>query len=95
MINQSNLKGKALVDTILSHLNSLNLPLEKVLVKAIMERVLCPGRKGVQVIVKESCPLAVYVYYSAHVLNLVLVKSDAVPKIHNTYDFTWDIASFF
>ena len=29
MINQSNLKGKAIADTILSHLKSLNLPLEK------------------------------------------------------------------
>ena len=29
MINQSNLNGKALADTILSHLKSLNLPLEK------------------------------------------------------------------
>ena len=29
MINQSNLKGKALADTVLSHLKSPNLPLEK------------------------------------------------------------------
>ena len=31
MINQSNLKGKALADTILSHLKSLHLPLEKMI----------------------------------------------------------------
>ena len=31
--------------------------------------------KGVQAIVKASCPLAVYVHCSAHVLNLVLVLS--------------------
>ena len=30
--------------------------------------------KGVQAIVKEFCPLAVYIHCSAHVLNLVLVK---------------------
>ena len=29
MINQSNLKGKALADTILSHFKSVNLPVEK------------------------------------------------------------------
>ena len=31
MINQSNLKGKALVETILSHLKTVNLPLEKMI----------------------------------------------------------------
>ena len=51
--------------------------------------------KGVQAIVKESCPLAVYVYCSAHVLNLVLVKSCAIPEIHSTFGFIGDIASFF
>ena len=31
MINQSNLKGKVLADTILSRLKSLNLPMEKMI----------------------------------------------------------------
>ena len=31
IINQSNLKGKALADTMLSHVKSLNLPLEKMI----------------------------------------------------------------
>ena len=51
--------------------------------------------KGVQPIVKESYPLAVYVNFSAHTLNLVLVKSCAIPEIHTTFDFIEDIASFF
>ena len=50
--------------------------------------------KGVQAIVKESCPLAVYVQCSAHVLNLVLVKSCVIPEIHSTFDAMGNIASF-
>ena len=53
------------------------------------------NEKGVQAIVKEHCPLAVYVHCSAHVLNSVLVKSCAIPKIHRTFDFIGEIASFF
>ena len=45
MTDQSNLKDKALTDTILYHLKSLNLPLEKMIGQAIMERVLCPEKK--------------------------------------------------
>ena len=51
--------------------------------------------KGVQAIVKESCPLAVYVHCSAHALSLVLIKSCAIPKIHGTFDFRGDTAIFF
>ena len=61
----------------------------------IMERVQCPGKKNIQAIVKESCPLAVYVPCLAQVLNLVLVKSCAIPEIHSTSDFIGNIASFF
>ena len=43
--------------------------------------------KDVQAIVKESCPLAVYVHWLAHVLNLVSVKSGAIPEIHSIFDF--------
>ena len=53
--------------------------------------------KGVQAIIKESCPLAVYVYCSAHALNLALVKSCTIPEIYSTFDFIGDrsITSFF
>ena len=96
MINQSNLKGKAIADTILSHLKSLNLPLEKMIGQGYDGASSMSGKeKGVQAIVKESCPLAVYVHCSAHVLNLVLVKSCAIPEMHSTFDFIGDIASFF
>ena len=76
MINQSNLKGKALADTILSHLKSLNLLLEKMIGQGYDGASSMSGKekKDVQVIVKESCPLAVYAHCSAHVLNLVLVN---------------------
>ena len=54
--------------------------------------------KGVRAIVIESYPaLAIYVHCSIvrHVLNLVLVKSCAIPEIHSTFDLIGDIASFF
>ena len=52
-------------------------------------------KKGVQAIVKVSCSLAIYVHCSAHILNLVWVKSCAIPEIYSTFDFTGDIACFF
>ena len=53
----------------------------------MIDKVLCREKKDVQAIVKESCPLAVYVYFSAHVLSLVLIKSCAIPEFHSTFDF--------
>ena len=94
--NQSNLKGKALADTILSHLKSLNLPLKKMIGQDYDGASSMSGKeKGVQAIVQKSCPLAVHVHCSAHVLNLVLIKSCAIPEIYSTFDFIRDIAIFF
>ena len=45
MINQSNLKGKALADTILSHLKSLNLYLEKMIGQAYDEASSMSGKE--------------------------------------------------
>ena len=96
MINQSNLKGRATIDTILSHLKSLNLYLEKMIDQSYDGTSSMSGKeKCVQAIVKESSPLAEYVHCSAQVLNIVLVKSCAIPEIHSTLDFIGDIASFF
>ena len=95
-INQSNLKGKVLTNTILSYSKSLNLPLEKMIGQGYNgASSMCGKEKGVQAIVKESCPLAAYVRCLAHVLNLLLVKPCAIPKIHCKFDFIGDIASFF
>ena len=96
MINQSNLKGKTLADTFLSHLKSLNLPLKNMIghvydgANSMSEK-----EKDVQEIVKKSCPLAVYVHCSTPILNSVLVKSCAIPEIHNIFDFIKDIVNFF
>ena len=87
MITQSNLKGKVVADTILSHLKTLNLPLEKMIGQSYDGASFMSGKeKGVHAILKESCLLAVYVHCSAHVLNLILVKSCAIPEIHSTFD---------
>ena len=70
------LKGKALADTILSHLKSLNLPLEKIIGQGYNgANSMSEKENGVQAILKESCPLAVYVHCLAHILNLFLIKS--------------------
>ena len=83
LINQTNLKGKALAETILSYLKSLNLPIKKIIGQGYDGASAMSGEeKGVQAIVRESCPLAVYVHCAAHVLNLVLVNSCAIPQAH-------------
>ena len=88
------MKGKALADTILSHLKSLNLHLEKMIGQGYDRASSMSGKeKSVQAIVKESCPLAVNVRRLAHVLSLVFVKSCAKPDIHSTFDFIGDIAA--
>ena len=70
MINQSNLKGKALADTILSHLKSLDSPMEKMFSQDYNAASSMSGKeKGVQAFVKESCPPAVYAHCSGLVLN--------------------------
>ena len=51
--------------------------------------------KGFRAVVRQSCPQAVDVHCSEHVLNLVLVKSCAIPEIEGTFDFKGNIASFF
>ena len=51
--------------------------------------------KGVQAIVKESRTTSCICSCSVHVLNLVLVKSCAIPEIHSTFDFIEDIARLF
>ena len=92
MINQSNLKAKLLADTILSHLKSQNLLLVKMIGQGYDGASSMSGKeKGVQAIVKESSPLAVYTHCSAHVVNLILVKSYVIPEIHSMFVLTGDI----
>ena len=63
IINESNSKGKTLADTILSHLKSLNLPLEEIIGQDYAGASSMFGKeKDVLAIVKESCQLAVYVH---------------------------------
>ena len=80
----------------MSCLKSLSLPLEKLIGQGYDGASAMSGKeKGVQAVIKESCPHAVYVHCSAHALNLVLVKSCALPEIRNTFDNISEIASFF
>ena len=56
MINQPNLKGKALADAILSHLKSLNLPWKKIIDQGCDGASSMSGKeKGVQAVVRETC----------------------------------------
>ena len=74
----------------------LNFSLEKMIGQSHDGASSMSGKeRGDQAILKESYPLAVYVYCSAYVSNLVLVKSCAIPQIRSTLDFMGDIASFF
>ena len=88
VINQSNLKDKALADTTWSHLKSLNL--EKMIGLGYDEASFMFRKKK-----RRSCNCKrVAFHFSANVLNLVVVKPYAVPKNHGAIDFIRDIASF-
>ena len=67
MMNQSDLKGKALADTVLSHLKCLNLLLEKMIGQGYDGASSMSGKKKAFKRLQEPCPLAVYVRCSAHV----------------------------
>ena len=85
------MKGKALADTILSHLKSLNLLLEKMIGQGYNGASSMSGKEvGVRAIVKESCSLAAYGHHLAH----ILVKFCALPKTHSTFYFIGNITSF-
>ena len=61
------------------------------------ERVLYPKKKKAFKRLYESLvhKLYNYVHCWAHILNLILIKSCAIPEIESTFDFTGDIDSFF
>ena len=87
MIYPSNLKGKALADANLSHLKSLNLLLEKWLIKAMIKRVLYPEKIKTFKRLQEFLQLAVYLH--------CLARIEFSFKIHSKFDFIGDIACFF
>ena len=63
MINQLNLKSRALADAIVSHLKSLNLPLKKMIGQGYDgASSMSAKEKGVLGIAEKFCPLAVYVH---------------------------------
>ena len=63
VINQLNLKSKALADAILSHLKYLNLPLKKMIGQGHDGAgSMSAKEKGVLRIAEKFCPLAVYVH---------------------------------
>ena len=78
-------------------MKSPHLSLEKMFGQGSDRASSMPGKeKGIQAIVKETCPLRVglYVHCSAQVLNLILIKFCAIPEIHSTIDFIRNIVSF-
>lgn len=58
--------------------------------------VLSSERNGVQSLVRQQCPLAEYVWCSAHVLNLVLSKScERIPETKRFFNLIKTLANFF
>lgn len=51
--------------------------------------------KGVQTRIRELYPLAYYIHYSPHCLNLVISDSCNIPEIRNTIGTMQSICNFF
>jgi hypothetical protein len=51
--------------------------------------------KGVQALIQQRNPLAVYTHCCSHVLNLVILKSCSIPDIRNMFGTVRRAAVFF
>ena len=51
--------------------------------------------RGVQGIIRQSSPTAMYIHYNAHVLNLAIVSSCSLPPIRNMAGNVMETAKFF
>ena len=76
--------------------NYLNLDLiwNICVVKVMTAQVMSGKYRGVQARVKELYPLAMYIHYCNHVLNLVISTSSQLPVIRNVMATILDVCVF-
>lgn len=88
--------GQALANIILEKLKELNIDIEFLYGQGYDGASVMSGEfKGVQAIIKEHSPKALYVHCSAHALNLAISDSCNIPDIRNTVGVISKVYNFF
>lgn len=94
-VTVENTKGKYLANAILSELKSLGVDCEYLIGQGYDGASSMKGSfKGVQAVIRESHPEALYVHCSSHSLNLALGHSCQVQPIRNTIGIIKSVGNF-
>ncbi|CAH1993310.1 unnamed protein product [Acanthoscelides obtectus] len=95
-IHVEDVSAQALATTIISHLLSYNLDMDKWIGQGYDGAAVMSGRlRGVRTIISEQYPKAQFVHCVAHVLNLVLAHSCEIPMIRNCIGTIKSVINFF
>lgn len=88
--------AESLATTIVTHLLSYNLDMDKFIGQGYDGAAVMSGRlRGVRTIIAEQYPRAQFVHCVAHVLNLVLAHSCEIPMIRNCIGTIKSVINFF
>ncbi|XP_049946396.1 zinc finger MYM-type protein 1-like [Schistocerca serialis cubense] len=88
--------AQALGNTIVTHLLSCNLDMDKLVGQGFDGAAIMSGQiRGVRTMIAEQYPTALFVHCVAHVLNLVLAHSCEIPMIRNCIGTIKSIVNFF
>ncbi|XP_049811906.1 52 kDa repressor of the inhibitor of the protein kinase-like [Schistocerca nitens] len=95
-IHVEDVSAQALGNTIVTHLLSYNLDMDKLVGQGFDGAAVMSGRlRGVRTMIAEQDPTAQFVHCVAHVLNLVLAHSCEIPMIRNCIGTIKSIVNFF
>lgn len=84
-VNITDLSGKGLVKTILQFLGDLKVDMEGLVGQGYDGAAAMSGRlNGVQSIISEKYPSALYMHCASHCLNLTLTSSSTITDVRNT-----------
>ena len=91
----SDLSAKGLASAVLLGLTTAGVDLEYCYGQGYDGAAAMSGRlNGVQAIIRETCPLAVYTHCASHCLNLALNKACSVPAVRNCLGTVAEVVSF-
>src|SRR6218665_1461463 len=95
-VGMNDLSARSVASHILAKLAELDLDVRNCVGQGYDGAASMSGHvSGVQVLIREQAPLAVYVHCASHCLNLVLNHASQVPPIRNMFTIFSDVITFF
>lgn len=94
-VNVNDLSGKGLASAILTFLSDLNVDMEGLVGQGYDGAAAMSGRlTGVQAIISEKHPSALYMHCASHCLNLTLTSSSSVAAVRNAQGIISEVTNF-